>query len=113
VVGAVFHAPGGAGGTDRALAGERDQPLETTGGAANSPETSGQGSAIDVSAQLALDKGRQAAAVGAALASSGKEVGRRTSRDDSVSVHLDGVIKRRVRVPPYPGFDRWKAIGSS
>ncbi len=73
VVGAVFHAPGAAGGTDRGLAGERDQPLETTGGAASSPETSGQGSAIDASAQLALDEGGQSAAVGAGLASGCQE----------------------------------------
>jgi hypothetical protein len=41
------------------------------------------------------------------------EAGRRTSRDDSASV-LDGAIKRRVPpYPDYPGFDRWKAMGSS
>ena len=71
VVGAVLHAPGGARGADRGLAGEGDEPLETTGGAANSPETSGQDSAIHVSAQLAFDEGGQAAAVGAAFTSSG------------------------------------------
>jgi hypothetical protein len=73
VVGAILHAPGGAGRADRRLAGEGDQPLETAGGAANSPETAGQDSAIHVSARLALDEGGQAAAVGAALTSSGKK----------------------------------------
>ncbi len=56
-------------------------------------ETSGQGSTIDVSAQLALDEGGQAAAVGTALTISGKE-GLEWLSYDPVEEGLSGSLRR-------------------
>lgn len=73
VVGPVLHAPRRAGGADVRLAGEGQQPLESAAGTANAGEAAGEDAAVEVGAQLPLDKDRQTAPVIAARAGAGQE----------------------------------------
>src|SRR3990172_1828947 len=92
VVGTVFHATGGARGTDRGLAGEGDEPLEATVRTSDSRESSGQDPTRSVSAQVAFHERGQAAAVTAPLAG---------VREEGLEVlPHDGLEERLLRLPP-------------
>ncbi len=73
VLGGVLHSTGVAGRADVGLAGEGHQPLETAVGAADSPKAPGEDAAVEIRAQLALDVGGEAPAMGAPLACGGEE----------------------------------------
>ncbi len=104
VLGGVLHPASVAGRADVGLAGEGHQPLETAVGTADSREAAGEDAAVEVGAQLALDEGRQAPAMGTPLSCGGEE---------RLEPFADPLVQERLLwlAPPVPAERRGSSAG--